>query len=194
MSGNLAYKLERKEEIIGGKVVMMASASIPHHFIAQNIYTIFDRYLRGKRCTPLGDGVDLYLEEGKERYVPDGMVVCDPGKIWHNGVHGAPDLVVEVLSPSTARYDMGRKKDVYEQYGVREYWIVNPLTRSLEQYIMDKGRFALRSVYILYTEEMLADLKEEERAALVTEFQCSLFDDLTIRLEDVFYRVTVPHW
>ena len=194
IDGNLAYKLESPEQIINGKIVMMSSPSILHHFISQNIYTIFDRYLRGKRCTPFGDGVDLYLEKERERYVPDGMIVCDPKKIQRNGVHGAPDLVVEVLSPSTARYDLGHKKEIYEKHGVREYWIVNPANRSLEQYILQEGRFVLRDVYVVYDGEMLADLKEEEKAALVTEFKCSLFDDLTIRLEDVFYRVTAAPW
>ena len=193
-SGSLAYKLERPEQIINGKVVMMASASVPHGFVAENINNIFYNYLRGKRCTPFGDGTDLYLEDDKERYIPDGMIVCDPEKIKFNGVHGAPDLVVEILSPSTSRYDMGHKMKVYEKHGVRECWIVNPVTRSLNQYLLKDGQFVLWNVYMLYTEEMLKDMKEEERAAIVTEFQCSLFDDLTIRLEDVFYRVPAVRW
>ena len=96
-----------------------------------------------------------------------------------------------MLSPSTARYDRGHKKDVYEKHGVREYWLVNPTDRSVEQYILENGHFVLRGLYYAhYPEYLLRRLKEEERAELVSEFPCGLFPDLTIRLEDVFRRVT----
>ena len=188
IEGNLAYRIEPETEIIGGKVVMMASPKLKHLFISGNIYAIFYDYLRGKSCVPIHDGGTVFLEDGEE-YRPDMMVVCDPDKLGKNGVNGAPDLVVEVLSPRTARYDKGHKKDAYERNGVREYWIVDPSNRSIEQYILENGRFALRDIYTKYTEEAFADLDDEEKAAVVTEFHCSLFDDLTIRLDDVFYRV-----
>ena len=189
MNGNLAYKLEPKEEIIGGKVVMMASPTLNHIFIAGNIHTLFSVFLKGHRCTPLPDGATLHVKDG-ERYKPDMMVVCDPGKLRGNGVYGAPDLVVEVLSPSTAHNDKGHKKDVYEKIGVREYWIVSAGDRSIEQYVLEDGRFNLLNVYSLYPDYVLADMTEDERAAVPTEFRCTLFDDLIIRLEDVFYRAT----
>ena len=97
MSNNLAYQEERREELIGGKVVMMAPASSNHNRIAGNIYYIFRRYLNGKKCEPFADGESVYLTD-EDHYVPDFMVVCDPDKIKNDGVHGAPDLVVEVLS------------------------------------------------------------------------------------------------
>ena len=191
MESNLAYEYEdaRREELINGRTVMLASPSLFHNFIAGNIYNLFFNYLRGKRCTPIGDGTDLYLEEEKERYVPDMMVVCDPDKLHADGVHGAPDLAVEVLSPSTGRNDRGRKKDVYEKHGVREYWIVSPGEQSVEQYVLENGRFTLRGVYSRYPSFMLRRMSEAERAEVVTEFSCTLFDDLTIPLDDVFYRV-----
>ena len=190
METNLAYKFEEdvEEEIINGKVVMMASPTMNHMFIAGNIYNLFFNYLRGKRCVPLQDGVTLFLDE-KENYKPDMMVVCDPDKAKTKGVFGVPDLAVEVLSPSTAKNDKGHKKDVYEKHGVREYWIVNPVDRSVEQYVLENGRFVLRDVYTQHSKAALDDMDEDERAKVVTEFKCSLFDDLTIRLEDIFYRV-----
>ena len=101
MNSTLAYKEEAREEIIGGKAVMMSSPAIRHTFVAGNLFTIFSNYLYGKRCTPIMDSGGLYLEENREEYQPDMMVVCYPDKIKDDGVHGAPDLVVEVLSPST---------------------------------------------------------------------------------------------
>ena len=117
------------------------------------------------------------------------MIVCDPDKIKKDGVHGAPDLVVEVLSPSTARNDRIRKKDTYEKYGVREYWIVNPTECSIEQYILTDGKFVLRDVYTRIPPDEWESMKPKEKAEIKREFQCSLYDDLVIRVEDVFARV-----
>ena len=190
MNTNLAYELEPEVEIINGKAVMMASPTMNHMFIAGNLYNLFFNYLRGKRCVPFQDGVTLFLDE-KENYKPDMMVVCDPDKMKEtDGVHGAPDLAVEVLSPGTWRNDRGHKKDVYEKHGVREYWIVDPTNRVVEQYALENGRFVLLDVYQEYPSYLLDKMTEEERAAVKTEFKCTLFDDLTIRLEDVFYRVS----
>ena len=191
METNLAYKFEeeRREEIIGGKVVMMASPSLNHNFVAGNIYALFFNYLDGRPCAPFSDNTKVILADD-ERYIPDMMVVCDPKKFGNNCINGAPDFVVEVLSPGTARNDRGRKKDAYEKYGVREYWIVSPGDRVIEQYMSEDGRFVLRGVYAQYPQYMLDDMTEEERAAVVTEFQSGLFDDLTVRLDDVFKRVT----
>ena len=188
MQTNLAWQEEKREEIINGKVVMMASPTVNHSFIVHNIYGIFDVYLNGKSCTPFGDNTDLFLSDD-ERYIPDIMIVCDSEKIQLNGVHGTPDLVVEVLSPSTGKNDRTHKKDVYERFGVREYWIVNPGDRSVEQYILTDGQFVLREIYYQYPKMILLGMKEEERTAVVQEFHCSLFDDLTIRVDDIFRRV-----
>ena len=188
METNLAYKFEeeRREEIINGKVVMMSAPALPHIFIAGNLYHMFRDYLRGKFCTAIPDGAALFLEEGAEEYQPDMMVVCDKDKLQDDGVHGAPDLVVEVLSPSTGRNDKRHKKDVYEKHGVREYWIVSPGEQSIEQYVLEEGRFVLRDVYSRYPEFMLRDMSDEEKAALITEFHPALFEGFTIRLDSVF--------
>ena len=189
MDGSLAYRDEfQREELIGGRIVAMAPAVMNHNFISGNIYSLFSHYLKGKKCTPFNDNNLVYLTE-TDRFVPDMMVVCDPEKLRWDGVHGAPDLVVEVLSPSTAKNDRGRKMKVYEQCGVREYWIVNPGEKSLEQYVLENGAFQLREVYTLFPAHVLDSMDAAERAAVKTEFSCSLFDDLRIRLEDVFDRV-----
>ena len=189
MNGNLAYlQNDVWEELIDGKVIAMSPRpTTDHYHVSFNIAYIFTTYLRGKRCTPFGDGVDLYLTE-TDRFIPDGMVVCDTEKIKRDGVHGAPDLVVEVLSPSTAKHDRGRKKQVYEQCGVSEYWIVDPANKTLEQYLLQQGAFTLHEVYAIYPDYMLDKMTEEERAALPASFRCSLFDDLDLALEDVFCR------
>ena len=179
-----------REELVNGEIVMMASPSLNHGRVSKNLCYLFERYLRGQTSEYFPDGTDLFLTD-KDRFVPDGMLVCDPSKSRGDGVHGAPDLVVEILSPSTSKRDRIYKKGVYASCGVREYWLVNPMDRSVEQYVQENGQLTLRDVFQLYPDFMLQHMTEAEKAALVTSFHCTLFDDLTIRLEDIFYRVSV---
>ena len=182
------FEQKRRREIIDGVITMMSPRpSVNHNRICLNIAVLFSNYLRGKPCVPFSDGVDLFLDE-KNRFMPDFMAVCDPEKIQHDGVHGAPDLVVEVLSPSTMRDDKTRKKDAYARCGVREYWLVDPVSKSLEVYRTDGAEFVLHDIYAMHADWELAQMSEEERAAVVTHFQCSLFDDLDISLDEIFYR------
>ncbi len=187
-SGNLAYREERRVELIGGKVMAMSPRpAYNHNQISYNISRLFGNYLYGKKCTPIADGMDLFLDDDNQ-FVPDFMVVCDPDKIKPDGIHGAPDLVVEVLSPSTAKNDKTHKKDVYARYGVREYWLVGPGDKYVEVYRSNGSEFILHDIYTLHEDWQLAQMSDEERAAVVTHFKCSLFDDLDIALEDIFYR------
>ena len=191
MDTNLAYQYEdyQRSELVGGKLIMMSPAATNHVLLSGNIYHIFANYLRGKKCTPIADGVTVYLTD-EDHFVPDFMVVCDRDKLKGDGVHGAPDLVAEILSPSTAHNDRGRKMQVYAKCGVKEYWIVTPGEKTIEQYLNQDGQFFLNAVYALHSELALKRMNERERAAVVTHFQCTLFDDFDISLEDVFYRTT----
>ena len=193
MEGNLAPVLydEPRMELIDGKVVAMSpGGTANHNAIILNFSFLFRYYLHGKPCRPFGDGMNLYLTK-KDHFIPDFMIVCDKNKIKGGGHHveGAPDLVIEVLSPSTAQYDRGHKKNVYERCGVREYWIVNPVERSVEQYVLEDGAFTLRGVYYHYRAYELDDMTDEEKAEVVTEFHPAIFEDMPVRLEDVFYYV-----
>ncbi len=182
MESNLAYREEPMEELIGGEVVLMSPRpTFNHNWVSENISYLFRTYLKGKKCIPLGDGYDLFLSE-EDRFVPDFMVVCDPEKIKPKGVFGAPDLVVEVLSPSTTVRDRGYKRKAYGKYGVREYWIVNPVGKSVEQYLPQDGELEIHAVYTFLPE----DEREED---YVPAFRCSLYDDLELRLEDIFSKM-----
>lgn len=188
MNNSLAYQEDWREELINGETLMMSPRpSFNHNQVAFNIARLFANYLDGRKCTPVADGMDLYLTE-ENRFVPDFMIVCDPDKIKPDGVHGAPDLVAEVLSPSTMRSDRSHKKEVYAKCGVREYWLVNPIDKSVEIYRAEGTDFVLYDIYALRPDWELAKMSAEERAAVVTRFKCSLYDDLDISLEDIFYR------
>lgn len=186
MQSDSAYNEEQWEELIDGKIVSMSPRpSVNHHTITSNISTLFRRYLKGRICRAFGDGVDLYLSENNH-FIPDGMIVCDRSKIRMNGVHGAPDLVVEVLSPGTARNDRGRKFRAYEKAGVREYWLVNAVEKSVEQYFLKNAHFELHEVYTVYPDYMLEVMEAGERAAVPMVIHCSLYEDLDISLDDIF--------
>ncbi len=186
MSSNLAYQEEFWEELINGRVVAMSPRPVPYHNrIAENIDFIFRVYLKGKQCVPLGDGYDLFLT-AKDHFIPDFMIICDRSKIKRNGVFGAPDLVVEVLSPSTAMRDRGYKKSAYEACGAAEYWIVDPENKSVEVYLLQDGKYVLDNLYILYPDYMLEKMTDEEKSALATKFKCHLYDDLIIDLNEIF--------
>ena len=78
---------------------------------------------------------------------PDLLVVCDPEKVDRQGVHGAPDLVLEILSPSTRRSDRLTKHLLYQRAGVREYWIVDPATRSVAVHLLEAQHYASPDFY-----------------------------------------------
>lgn len=189
MDGNLAYDYipeEPWEELIDGKVVAMSpSPAVNHNYTAENILSIFRTHLRGKQCRPFGDRYDLHLSDA-EQYIPDFMIVCDRSKIKPTGIYGAPDLVCEVLSPSTEKYDRGHKKDIYEKFGVKEYWLVDTVRRSIEQYLLVNGKYVLNEIYRSCTDWMLEEMNEADRKSIVKEFKCSLYDDFSIKLDEVF--------
>ena len=188
MNENLAYQEEWREELIDGKLVAMAPAVTSHNRVKFRIATLLDRHISKGPCEVLPDGEAVYLTE-TDYYYPDAMIVCDPDKIRPDGVHGAPDLVVEVLSPGTARYDRGRKMEVYEASGVREYWIVNPDDKSIDQYLLTDRRFVLAEHYAIYPDWMLAHMSDAERGAIKHEIRVSLYDDLAIPLKEIFARI-----
>ena len=183
MNGNLAYQEEPREELLGGRIYMMSSPTVNHSQIASNIYYAFRSYLKGKTCRPFNDGVDVYLTEN-DRVIPDAMIVCNKNIIRLDGIHGAPDLVVEVLSPGTAKNDRGYKKNLYETAGVKEYWIVDPISHSIEVYILANGKFVLDEVYALYPAG--AGVTDEEREETKKEIQVSLYNDFCISLDEIF--------
>ncbi len=129
MDKNLAYQEEPREELLRGEIYVMSSPSVNHSRAASNIYYVFRNHLKQKTCKAFADGVDVYLTEN-DRVIPDAMIVCSKDIIHPDGIHGAPDLIVEVLSPSTAKNDKGYKKDLYERSGVKEYWIVDTHDRQ----------------------------------------------------------------
>lgn len=186
---NLAYQDDIYTELLDGKTVAMSPRpAANHNIVAGNIYRIFGNFLKGKSCIALADGMDVFLTK-KDRVIPDTMIICNRDIIKKNGVHGVPDLIVEILSPSTATKDKGYKKNLYEKCGVKEYWLVDTDSRSIEVHLLTDGKFVLDQVYYIFPDYLIEKMTEEEKSGIIYEFKTSLYSDLVITLEDVFENI-----
>lgn len=183
MNGNLAYQEAPREELLNGKTFLMSSPSVNHNRVAFHIAAAFQAYLKGKNCEAFADGTDVFLD--KDRVIPDVMIVCRNDIIKKDGIHGAPDLVVEVLSPSTAKNDRGYKKNLYERFGVKEYWIVDTDLRSVESYLLADGKYDLHEIYRLPDENMT----ELEKECCKDTAAVSLYKGFMIPLEEIFFNL-----
>ena len=136
-------------ELIRGEAFDMAGPNFRHQAISGGIFLQLANYLEGKPCRAIYAPFDVRLfheeelGEGDDTVVqPDIMVVCDKSKIGDEGIRGAPDLVIEILSPSNTVFEMAEKHDLYEDAGVREYWVVNPKNNEVTVYcLQDDGVF-----------------------------------------------------
>ncbi len=142
-------------EILDGVPYNMAPPGLNHERVSGELYYFFKHYLRGKTCevfsAPFGvrfpeeDEPDEYV---KDALMPDITVVCDKKKLDDRGCRGAPDLIVEILSPSTAKRDIKSKRQLYQNSGVKEYWIVDPLHKTLQVYKLDdQGKYGFPETY-----------------------------------------------
>ena len=190
MNEALAYREEyEKYELINGEVHMMSRPSVDHSRVSRNVLGIFDRHLMGKKCEAFGE-VDVFFSE-KDNFIPDAMIVCNPDIVKSNGIHGTPDLMVEVLSRSTARNDKFNKKALYEKYGVKEYWIVDPANKTIEIYHLVDGKFELDDVFAEYRESEWRGMTAAEKAEAEAHhtIKVSLYDNFTVEVGDVFRDV-----
>lgn len=132
---------DERWEIIGGQAVAMSPApSTTHQGVVIRIAARLERALAGQRCKPFVAPIDVKLSE-TDVVQPDILVVCDPRKITLACIDGAPDLVIEVLSPATATRDLREKKALYASYGVGEYVIVDPLEQYATRFTLDGASY-----------------------------------------------------
>jgi Uma2 family endonuclease len=129
---------ETRWELIDGQAHAMASPSWQHQSVCANLLVQLITHFRPRGCRVFPAPFDIRLPEGDEHddeirnvVQPDLSVVCDASKLDSRGCRGAPDLVVEILSRSTAGRDQVIKRALYDRHGVREYWLVHPIDRVL---------------------------------------------------------------
>ena len=187
MAGAYKYNGNVSYELINGEFRMMSRPSVNHMTIEGNILATFKNYLKGKSCRPFNE-TDVFLDD-MNNFVPDVMIVCDPEIIEEDGIHGAPDLVVDILSKSTKKLDRDDKFYKYEQHGIKEYWIVDPFMKCVEVYHLIEGKFVKTCDAQLYTEREYSRLNDKEKAEVISEIKVSLYDDFVVKVEDVFEYV-----
>lgn len=151
----LTWDENERIEIIDGEAFMMETPSSRHQEISGEVFRQLANFLEGKQCrvyhAPFG--VRLFERDGDRpedvdtMVEPDISVVCDRSKIDRCGCKGAPDLIIEVLSPSTRRYDRLVKLNLYQRAEVREYWMVDPDNQSVQVFTLDGCILKIREDY-----------------------------------------------
>jgi Uma2 family endonuclease len=133
-------------EYIDGEAFMAPSPDPDHQFVSGDINKVVDRLVPP-------DGVLLYAPQdiwfGKDIIQPDLFWIRPDGDCVRVAKHwvGAPDLTIEILSPSTAKHDKDKKFKIYEQYGVREYWLVSIIEETVEVHVLKDGKFSRYGVF-----------------------------------------------
>ncbi|KQS90139.1 Uma2 family endonuclease [Chryseobacterium sp. Leaf394] len=177
----LHWKFKERVELIKGKILKMSPApNLVHQTVSKNINIILHQYLNGKTCQYFYAPADVVLvdmkksmQENKDIFTvvqPDLFVVCDLQKIADGKkCVGAPDLVVEILSPGNSQKEMDTKFDLYQEAGVLEYWLVYPEERSINIFVLQEGKYI--------------GLKPFSDGQLLTS---TLFPDLQVETGEVF--------
>ncbi|AFK94368.1 MULTISPECIES: Uma2 family endonuclease [Thermoanaerobacterium] len=171
----LKWPDNQRIELINGQIYLMTPPSTIHQRILREIFTSFSVYLKDKRCEVFCAPFGVRFPEKNEKDIktvvePDIAVVCDKSKLDNEGCKGVPDLIVEITSPSTARRDKIEKFNLYEKYGVKEYWIVEPEEKIISVFtLQNNNRYGRPESY-----------------AVDNKIKVSIFEDLVIDLKDVF--------
>ena len=143
-------KMDHNEniELIEGSIYMMSEPSRRHQKVARELTVELGNFLRGKKCWLYYDPFMVRLNK-KTVVHPDISVICDTNKLNDRGCVGAPDLIIEILSPSNAGHDIFTKYNQYLMAGVKEYWIVDPYKNTVTVYILQNNDYQVQ----LYSEE-----------------------------------------
>ena len=168
-------------EIIDGDIFDMTPAPTRvHQKILGELFFLIQSYLKKQKgvCEVYPAPLDVRFVNAQNDVddlidtvvQPDIVVVCDPKKLDDRGCKGAPDLVVEILSPSTAKIDLKIKRQLYEQHGVKEYWLVHPVDQTVMVYTLNESK--------QYDKADIYGAEDELRTVL--------FADFLIKLEEVF--------
>ena len=143
----LKWEFEERLELIKGKIFKMTPApNTFHQVVAGNTYGYLWSFLKGKSCQVFSAPFDVRLTRIKNEQEiltvvqPDICVICDISKLDTKGCLGAPDIVIEVLSPGNNKKELRNKYEAYEEAEVKEYWLIHPDEMTLFRYILDDNK------------------------------------------------------
>ena len=179
---------DRKEEKIDGVIYDMSpSPNYLHGVVNNNINTKIKNALKDSLCLVFIENLDfMYHPDINDDYIiPDIMIVCDRNKFKGGAYTGVPKFVVETLSPSTAMRDMSVKKEIYENAGVLEYWIVSPKECGIQIYYLTDGKYKLVNSYILESD------KDNQHYNAETIISLKAFPHIQMTLAEIFENVEI---
>lgn len=177
----IKWKFQDRVELFKGWIFPMAAPNVVHQTISGNLYWVLASYFRKEKqpCKLFAAPFDVRLPLPKNKVKgdkittviqPDLCVVCDTSKLDKQGCVGAPDLIVEILSPGNSKREMRDKYELYEEAGVLEYWVIDPARRHVLTYRLKDGQFVSAS----------RPLSDEDTLTAI------IFEDLKIDLTEVF--------
>lgn len=145
----LLWKFEERVELIKGRIFKMSPApSSKHQEVSGKLFGEAYQIFKSHPCKLFSAPFDVRLtrknkkdEEVLTVVQPDLCVICDDSKIDSRGCVGAPDLIIEILSPGNSKKEMKNKFELYEEAGVKEYWIVNPLEENITIYALENSQY-----------------------------------------------------
>ncbi len=152
----LKWKFEERVELIKGKIMKMTAPNRKHQEVSGNLFFGIKKFLEDKSCKVYTAPFDVRLprkikatnEEIITVIQPDISIVCDTSKLDDKGCIGAPDLVVEILSPGNSKKEIRLKYEVYEEAAVKEYWIINPVEENVAVLLLNpSGKFDGAKLY-----------------------------------------------
>lgn len=177
----LTWQIDATLELIRGKIMLMAPApNVRHQDISANLTTLLHNHFKHKRCRVYAAPFDVRLYDRKKSLLsnqeivtvvqPDLSIICNPEILDIQGCNGAPDWIIEILSKGNAKRDMQLKYQLYQESGVREYWLVYTEQNAIHQFVLNEcGRYQLKMMYA-----------DDDQAIP------QLFPELVINLADVF--------
>lgn len=153
----LTWQFKERVELIRGWISKMSPApSTGHQTISWDFTYYFANYFRKTDCKTFAAPFDVRLLDSKKSkkdqqvftvVQPDICVICDEKKLDERGCIGAPDLIIEIVSPGNSKREMKTKYELYEENGVKEYWIANPLEKNIMLYILKAKKYHLKKIY-----------------------------------------------
>ena len=172
----LMWKIKDRLELLKGKIFQMGAPSLTHQAVSRNLTILIGNRFYNAPCKLFAAPFDVRLakkgEKDNEVYTvvqPDLCVVCDADKLDERGCWGVPDLIIEILSSGNSKKEIRNKYELYEEAGVREYWVVRPDNEEITQFVLENGKY-----------HTLPPIVEGDL------IHSAIFPDLSLQTEDIF--------
>jgi Uma2 family endonuclease len=177
-SDYLLWQLKERVELVKGFILSMSPApNTNHQKVSVNLTGCFLELFKRNKCkifvAPFDVRLEIPTEQNQSTVVqPDLCVICDENKLDEKGCNGSPDLIVEIISPNNRKHDLHTKFNLYQEAGVKEYWIVDPVEKMILVYTLENEKFIGSMPFV--TDEFVSS---------------KLFPIIHFSVDDIFYGI-----